>query len=1091
MKKKEFKIAASYQKSTRLDADLSSEIFNQLILHDSYKDLLQKIINNSEKGGQRAFTLTGPYGGGKSTFAVLLAGLLSPDKKIRSSAENLLPKPILNNFKKSFGNDNGWVVIKVVSGGENHILSLYNSLKVAIDDFWVNQKKPKEIENLQKPKNYHTLIEYFELVANVASSKKNKSGLIIIFDELGKVFENAQKNNTDLYFFQELSERFNRSNNSCFFVGILHQAFQEYAKNTTQTIRDEWAKIQGRFTDLPFSLGIEEVIKLINNAISGPPPPQSQKKKEMCFKVIDSLNDSRLKTVKKLDLELLGCWPLHPMTSLLLGPISRRKFGQNERSTFGFLTSLEPYGFKDFIENYMKETESYSPDMLWDYLKHNLEPTIMVSPDGHKWAEASESIKRVEDKNEDTHVKILKVISIIDLFGKPYGLVANEKIISLIFEKNNKIEIRKILDDLLKWSSVVYKKHLDTYAIFAGSDIDLEKEMKLIEESIDKKTSNYLNNIDLNECVIAKRHYHEKGTLRWLDKRIYTYKELIENKEKWQSNKGEISSFILCADKIEDPKYFIDTDLVIGTTKNIAELKSIALELKILYQAKEEILELSGDAVARKELNSRIDEANSMLESLTKECFESATWLYKNEKQKNKNLSHIASIVADKIYSKSPIIKSEIINKEKPSSNAIGAQKKLMYAIAANPLNPNEEIKYNNEKENLGIEKHPAELGLYLTLLNSEKIHIFDKKLGIWKFSKPTRGSLLSMWKVGESFLQSCDKTSKPLSDLYEIWKAPPFGLKEGVLPIYAMTFMLVNEDKAGFYLDGIYKPNLNEVFVERLSHSPKNIMIRFFDSKGIHKNTLKLYSKLTSAVLKIDAEEDALKVAKPIAKFGANLPEYTKLTKTLSARTVNIRNVILRASDPIKLIEDDLKKACGLKNSDKVNDEMMRNLANSLKELQSCYDNLIEDLKSEFFNEFNLKGSEKKKTEELGKRSKEIKESNVNSDFKFEGIISILSEATCENDWIELCASKLVHKRPKVWSDSDAKNFYVELHEFARQFTRIEDYAKAKILKNKLNPQEKKKVESLKAGIEALLEDNNQKLQEKALLDLLEKLRN
>ena len=154
-------------------------------MHDSYKDLLQKIINNSEKGGQRAFTLTGPYGGGKSTFAVLLAGLLSPDKKIRSSAENLLPKPILNNFKKSFGNDNGWVVIKVVSGGENHILSLYNSLKVAIDDFWVNQKKPKEIENLPKPKNYHTLVEYFELVANVASSKKNKSGLIIIFDELG------------------------------------------------------------------------------------------------------------------------------------------------------------------------------------------------------------------------------------------------------------------------------------------------------------------------------------------------------------------------------------------------------------------------------------------------------------------------------------------------------------------------------------------------------------------------------------------------------------------------------------------------------------------------------------------------------------------------------------------------------------------------------------------------------------------------------------------------------------------------------------------------------------------------------------------
>jgi len=56
MKKENYKISASYQRSTRLDTDLSSKIFNQLILHDSYKDLLQKIINMSEQGGQHAFT---------------------------------------------------------------------------------------------------------------------------------------------------------------------------------------------------------------------------------------------------------------------------------------------------------------------------------------------------------------------------------------------------------------------------------------------------------------------------------------------------------------------------------------------------------------------------------------------------------------------------------------------------------------------------------------------------------------------------------------------------------------------------------------------------------------------------------------------------------------------------------------------------------------------------------------------------------------------------------------------------------------------------------------------------------------------------
>lgn len=1086
MTAEKYKIATSYQRSTRLDIDLSHLMFEKLIMHETYKELIDKIIGQYESG-QHAFTLTGPYGGGKSTFAVLLSGLLSSDEKIKKTAEDLLSKNTLNRFRKSFNSQkNGWVVIKVVSDSDDYITSLHSAMKNAINDFW-GKRAPKEISNLSKPRSYNTLIKQFELVSNYAVKKGG--GLIILYDELGKVFENAANNNTDVYFFQVLGENFNRSKNPCVFLGILHQAFQEYAKNTTQTIRDDWAKIQGRFIDLPFAIGIEEVIKLINNAILGPKAPKIAEGN--CKKVVESLNDNRLKNLKNFDKELSGCWPLHPMTALLLGPISKRRFGQNERSTFGFLSSHEPFGFKYFLTNQFKKKNSYTPDILWDYLKHNLEPAIIVSPDGPNWSESTTTIKRVEDRDADNHVKILKTISIIDLFGKPYGLVANEKTLKMIFQEIEANELLNILKDLHNWSSVIYKKYLNSYAIFSGSDIDLDSEIKNIDNNLDVESDKYLELIELEECVIAKRHYHEKGTLRWLDKRLYSIKDLDDQLENWETSKGEISSFIICSEKIEYPEKYKKFDIVIGDSKNINELKSCARDLRILNIAKENITGLAGDRIAREELFSRIDEATSNLKLLTKDSFNQAKWfIHGNELEDKKNLSHIASEVADILYSKSPKINSEIINKDKPSSSAAAAQRKLLYAMVANPLNTIEETKYNNEIENLGIEKHPPELGLYLTLLNAEKIHKKDKKLGIWKFSKPTRGNFLEMWEAADSFLKSCDQTNKPLSDLYEIWKAQPFGLKEGVLPIYAMAFMLVNEDKAGFYLDGIYKPNLNAIFVERLSHSPKNITIRYFDSKGVHKNTLKLYSELASEVLGTNAEKDALKVAKPIAKFGANLPEYTKLTKTLSSRTENIRNVILRANDPIKLISDDLKEACGLKISDKVNDEMMKNLENSLKELQSCYDNLIENLKREFFNEFHLKGNDQKKIEDLQKRAKKIRESNVSSDFKFEGIINILSDANYENNWIDLCASKLVNRRPKVWSDSDEKNFYIELHEFAKQFMRVEDYAKAKMLKSKLNPEEKKKIEILKVDIEPLLEGEDQKLQEKVLLDLLDKYR-
>ena len=76
---------------------------------------------------------------------------------------------------------------------------------------------------------------------------------------------------------------------------------------------------------------------------------------------------------------LEACWPLHPAVACLLGPISRRRFGQNQRSLFGFLNSSEPHGFQDFLRRESKDA-LYSTDRLWDYLRANLEPSILASP---------------------------------------------------------------------------------------------------------------------------------------------------------------------------------------------------------------------------------------------------------------------------------------------------------------------------------------------------------------------------------------------------------------------------------------------------------------------------------------------------------------------------------------------------------------------------------------------------------------------------------------------------------------------------------------------------------------------------------------
>ena len=84
---------------------------------------------------------------------------------------------------------------------------------------------------------------------------------------MGKFLEGAAYDGTDIYFFQQLAEIASRSSNRLIVVGILHQAFEEYAYRLSREMRDEWAKIQGRFVDLAISVDPDEQLELLGRAI--------------------------------------------------------------------------------------------------------------------------------------------------------------------------------------------------------------------------------------------------------------------------------------------------------------------------------------------------------------------------------------------------------------------------------------------------------------------------------------------------------------------------------------------------------------------------------------------------------------------------------------------------------------------------------------------------------------------------------------------------------------------------------------------------------------------------------------------------------
>ena len=142
-----------------------------------------------------------------------------------------------------------------------------------------------------------------------------------------------------------------------------------------------------------------------------------------CEAVASEIQSKRRGTSPSLAQTLEACWPLHPATAALIGPLSKRQFGQNQRSIFGFLNSAEISGFRDFLNKSNSINDVYSPWDFWDYLTNNLSSAIYNSPDGHRWSLINDAVHRCEaSADKDSTVKLMKAIAILDFCKEQSGV---------------------------------------------------------------------------------------------------------------------------------------------------------------------------------------------------------------------------------------------------------------------------------------------------------------------------------------------------------------------------------------------------------------------------------------------------------------------------------------------------------------------------------------------------------------------------------------------------------------------------------------------------------------------------------------------
>ena len=497
------RIARRFLRSVRIDADLGdANALDGFVCPQSSAQVLATMTRHISETGQGAFTWTGPYGSGKSSLAVALAALLNGEAGLQKQAAKVFGHSLTNTIRKALPTGTKeWRILPVVGRRDDPVTVIGEAAK-----------RTRLV--LRVPPGGWTESNLIESLTDAAACKpKIHGGLVLFIDEMGKFLEAAAQDGSDIHILQQLAEAASRSNRRLLIVGVLHQAFEEYAHRLSHDMRDEWAKIQGRFIDLVVDTAGEEQIDLISRAIETTERDHVTKKPGALASSVAALSrrDRPREDASRLALMLEDCWPLHPVVPGLLGSISRRRFGQNQRSIFGFLNSSELHGFQDFL-NHTQEGELYGPDRLWDYLRANLEPSILASPDAHRWALAAEALERCESIGGDAlHVRLLKTIAVIDLFKERSGLLPNSELLCFCFPDTPQRAIEKALSDLDGWSLTIFKKFLNARAIFAGSDFDIEEAVRAAIDEIDEIDFEHLKTLAGLQPILAKRHYHETG----------------------------------------------------------------------------------------------------------------------------------------------------------------------------------------------------------------------------------------------------------------------------------------------------------------------------------------------------------------------------------------------------------------------------------------------------------------------------------------------------------------------------------------------------------------------------------------------------
>ncbi len=595
------------------------------------------------RGGKRghAISVTGPYGSGKSAMAVFLDALLAPKK----SREYATAKEILREadsrladvFDKSrlqLGiQRRGMIRCMATAKREPVSATILRALDAGARRRFGDYKESdfegaSALSRMVRGLGRGTAPDA-AAVAEAARGMCTADPVIVVIDEFGKNVEYFTDENTregDLFLLQELAEMSGASRGvRLFVVTMQHMAFEEYASGASSSQRREWAKVQGRFDDIPFANSPEQARRLVRSVLG--PAGTGGKKVGTALRKWSRDQAGRAAAMGlggDLDEGLLhSCYPLHPLSLEVLPELCSR-YGQHERTLISFMAGGGEHTVAGFVDRAAWDGAGQPPtvmlDALYDYFVAGSALVRSASSSGASRLLEIETIIRDTQGLSDDESRVLKAVGVLNLVGRAGRLRASR---SMVAYAAGIARPDAALKSLEKRSILTYRRHSDEYRVWHGTDVDVQMSLDNARRRLVAMPLTGLLKATLPlDPVVAARHALQTGTTRIFERVFAGAAEVASV----QPGPGFDGVIVYLAGEESEGQKGGDTPLpaagsqegkrpaVVIRAADLEALREAALEVASVRDVRDNSPEVQADWVARREITERLAWAESALE---------------------------------------------------------------------------------------------------------------------------------------------------------------------------------------------------------------------------------------------------------------------------------------------------------------------------------------------------------------------------------------------------------------------------------------------------------------------------------------------